>query len=189
MDWKHLLPYLGPVIVVVLLGRRLLRNPPRKVRLWRLFIAPVIVSLGVIAVLSTSPVPTPLLYWVVGFAVALALGAAAGFLTTHHQEFSIDAESGQVTSRATPIGIALIFVLFALRYGLKYVTTGGDPYAAAAHPMHPSASLVGWTDVGLLFATGLVYARTITTWLHARPLIAAHKAQKAISGGTAPGNQ
>jgi hypothetical protein len=78
----------------------------------------------------------------------------------------------------------LILVLFALRYGLKYITPHADPYAA--HPVHPSASVIGWTDLGIVFAVGMVYARTVTTWIHARPLLAAHKAQKAISSEAPP---
>jgi hypothetical protein len=186
MDWNHLLPYLAPVLVVALMARRLIRNTPRKVKPWRLFILPVIILLAVVATLSASPLPTPLPFWVIGFAAALAIGALAGFFTTHHQEFAIDNE-GEVTARATPIGTALIVALFALRFGLKYVTTGGDPYSAPS--LHPSANVIGWTDAGLMFATGLVFARAITTWFHARPLIAAHKAQKAVSSEPAPGNQ
>jgi hypothetical protein len=187
MDWKQLLPYLGPALVVVLLARRLARNPPRKVRPWRLFIGPVVITLAVIAVFSTTPLPQPIAIWLLGFAVALAIGGTAGFLTTHHQEFSIDKETGEVWARATPVGTALIVVLFALRYGLKYIMPHADPYTA--QPVHPSASVIGWTDVGIMFAVGMIYARTITTWLHARPLLAAHKAQAAISGDAPPGNQ
>jgi hypothetical protein len=187
MDWKHLLPYLGPVLVVVLLGRRLLRNAPRKVRPWGLFILPAIITLAVIGIFSTNPLPQPVVMWGLGFAVALAVGATAGFLTTHHQEFTIDKETGEVFARATPFGTLLIVGLFALRFGMKYITPQADPYAA--HPVHPSASVLGWTDVGIMFAMGMVYARTITTWLHARPLLAEHKAQKAISADPAPGSQ
>jgi hypothetical protein len=189
MDWKHLLPYLAPVLVVGLMARRLIRNTPRKVNLWRMFIPPVIILLAVIGVLYTSPMPAPLPLWAAGFSVAIILGAAAGFFTTHHQEFSID-QDGEVTARATPVGTAIILALFALRFGLKYVTTGGDPYAAPN--VHPSGNVIGWTDAGLMFATGLVFARVITTWFHARPLIAAHKAQKLaapVSGDAPPGNQ
>lgn len=190
MDWKHLLPYLGPILVVALLARRVLRNPPRKVKIWRMFIAPVVIVLAVSATLAVSPMPGPL--WIVGFVIALALGAGVGFLTTHHQEFSID-EDGDVSARATPIGTVLVVGLFAVRYGIKYLTgSGGNTYAPA---MHPAAGVIGWTDVGLMFSTGLVFARVVTTWVHARPLIEAHKAQKAIaqaapppSGDAPPGN-
>lgn len=187
MDWKHLLPYLGPVLVVALLGRRLIRNEPRKVRPWSLFVLPALILLGVLGVFSTTPLPQPIMIWGIGFIVALAIGAGAGFLTTHHQEFTIDSQTGDVSARATPIGTVLIVALFALRYGVKYVTPHADPYAG--HPVHPSVSVAGWTDVGIMFAAGMVYARAITTWIHARPLIAAHKAQKAISVDPAPGNQ
>ncbi len=183
MDWKHLLPYLGPVLIVALLARRLIRNQPRKVRFWGLFIVPALIALAVIAAFSTSPVPA--MIWVVGFIVALAVGAGAGFLTTHHQEFTID-KDGDVWARATPIGALIVVALFALPFGLKYVMTGGDAYAP---PVHPSADVIGWTDVGLMFATGLVFARAITTWFHARPLLAAHEARKALSADAVPGNQ
>jgi protein-S-isoprenylcysteine O-methyltransferase Ste14 len=187
MDWQHLLPYLGPVLVIALLARRLLRNEPRKIRPWGLLILPTIITLGVISLFAATPLPQPIVIWGLGFGVALAIGATAGFLTSHHQEFTIDKATGDVFARATPLGAILVVVLIAARFGIKYVTPHADPYAA--HPVHPSASVLGWTDVGIMFAMGMVYARTITTWLHARPLLAAHKAQQAISTDPAPGNQ
>lgn len=188
MDWKHLLPYLITALVAVLvLGRRLIRNPARKVRPWGLFILPVVISLGVIAIFTTTPLPQPVVIWALGFLVALAIGAVAGFLTTHHQEFTIDKDTGEVFARATPVGTAIILVLFALRFGMKFITPQAD--MDAGQSAHPSMSVIGWTDVGIMFAMGLVFARAITTWIHARPLLAAHKAQKAISTEPAPGNQ
>ena len=185
MDWNHLLPYLAPVLIVALLARRLIRNAPRKVRPGRLFILPAIIAFGVIAALAASPMPPP--FWIAGYIVAVALGAGAGFLTTHHQEFSIDAATGEVSARATPIGSMLIVALFALRFGLRFVMPGIDPYGPPHG--HPSADVIGWSNASLMFATGLVFARAITTWFHARPLIAAHKAQKALSPDAAPRNQ
>ena len=45
--------------------------------------------------------------------------------------------------------------------------------------------LVGWTDAGLMFAAGLVFARAATTWVRARKLIVEHKTQ--IRSGPLPG--
>lgn len=180
MDWNHLLPYLAPVLVVFFLARRLIRNAPRKVKVGRLFILPTIIALGVVGTFAASPVPAPI--WIAGFAVALALGAGVGFLTTHHQEFAID-QDGDVTARATPIGSLLVLAFFAARFGLKYFMAGGNPYAPA---IHANANVLGWADAGLMFSTGLVFARALTTWVHARPLIESHKAQKAMAAEAPP---
>jgi len=179
MDWQHLLPYLGPVLIVALVARRLIRNAPQKVKPSRLFIAPAIIVLAVAVTFAMTPLPGPL--WIAGFALALAAGGIAGYLMTHHQEFSIDYETGEITSRATPIGLILVGGLFAVRFGLKYVTNGGNPYGPPN--LHPSATAIGWTDMGIMFALGLVLARAATTWLRTRPLIAAHKGKQ---DGSAP---
>jgi hypothetical protein len=186
MDWKQLGPYIVPALVVLFLARRLITNKPQKVRVNLLFLRPLIIAFAVVALLSVSPLPH--LFWLIGFVIALALGAGVGFFTTHHQEFSIDYDTGEITSRATPIGSILIVALFAVRFGLRFVMGGGG--TSFGPPVHPSADVVGWTDAGLMFSTGFVFARAATTWLRARPLIAEHKARKlTASTDAAPGNQ
>lgn len=181
MTIQQLLPYLAPVLVIFLVGRRLIRNAPRKVKPWRLFIPPLIVTGAVIATFSMTPLPGPL--WIAGFAVALAVGGAIGFLTTHHQEFSLDPETGEITSRATPIGLMLVLGFFVVRFGLKFVMSGGDPYGPQNYQpnLHPTMTAIAWTDLGIMFSLGLVIARAVTTWLRALPLLA----QRA--GATAAG--
>ncbi|HEX3672954.1 MAG TPA: hypothetical protein VHU87_01650 [Rhizomicrobium sp.] len=170
IDWHHAGPYIVPVIVLALFARRLIKNEPRKVRLGGLFVLPLLLVVAVAATLANTPAPP--LFWMVGYAIALVLGAGVGFLTTHHQEFTIDPATGTVMSRATPIGTILIVILFALRFGLKLVV----PQMNAPTGGHPSADVLAWTDAGLIFSTGLMIARAATTWFHARPLIAAHRA-------------
>lgn len=177
IDWAHLTPYIVPVLVVALLARRLIRNPPRKVKVNRMFVMPAIAAIATIGTLATTKAPP--LFWIAGYLVALALGAGVGFLTTHHQEFSLDTDSGEITAKATPIGTILIAVLFALRFGLKLVfpQLGGSGYGAPQ--AHPSADILAWTDAGLIFSTAMLAARVATTWLRTRPLILAHRAAKA----------
>jgi hypothetical protein len=182
MDWKHLAPYIVPLVIVAFLARRLIRNAPQKVRVNLLFLRPLLIAVAVVAALSASPFPQ--LFWIVGFAVALAAGAGVGFLMTHHQEFSIDYDTGVVTSQATQIGTMLFVALFVVRFGLKYFMNGGNLYAAP--PAHPGADVIGWTDAGLLFSAGFVFARAATTWLRARPLIAEHKARKLAAAPSEP---
>jgi len=186
MDWQHLLPYLAPIIVLALVARRLIRNAPRKVKPWRVFVPPAIIAALVTLTFATMPMPAPI--WTAGFVAALAAGGLVGFLMTHHQEFTIDRDTGEITVRATPIGLILVGAFFVIRYGAKYVVSGGDPYAAQNFQpnVHPSASLIAWTDVGLMFSVGLVFARAITTWLRTRPLIAAHKEATASAAALPP---
>src|ERR1700691_4044675 len=119
IDWSHTTPYLVPILVIGLMARRLIRNAPRKVKVNRMFILPTIAAVGTIATLATRR--TPALCWIAGFVIAALLGAGIGFLTTHHQEFALDTDTGEITSRATPVGTILIVALFALRFGLKLV--------------------------------------------------------------------
>jgi hypothetical protein len=186
MTTQQLLPYLAPLLVIALVGRRLIRNAPRKVKPWRVFIGPLIVIAAVIATFAMTPLPGPL--WIAGFVVALAAGGAIGFLTTHHQEFALDPETGEITSRATPIGLLLVGGFFIVRFGLKFVMSGGNPYGPQNYQpdLHPTMTAIAWTDVGIMFALGLVIARAVTTWLRARPLIAQRAEAKAAGQVSAP---
>jgi hypothetical protein len=177
--WKTVAPYIVPLLVILLVGRRLIKNPARKVRVGSLWIMPLIVMAATIATLVMMPKPP--LFWVGGYALAAVLGGTVGFLTSHHQEFSLDYDTGTITSKATPIGTILIAALFALRFGLKMIfpQLGGGGYSYGAAAVHPSADLLAWTDAGLIFSTGLLIARAATTYLRARPLLEAHKAHKA----------
>ncbi len=174
IDWNHAAPYIVPVLVVALLARRVITNKPRPVKIGTLFIWPLIAFAGVIGMFAVAPAAPPL-FWILGFVVALALGAGIGFLTSHHQEFAVDPEHGTITSRATPIGSILVVALFALRYGLKFAFPqlggGGVPQA------HPSADVLAWADAGVLFSAAMLTARAVTTWLRTRPLIQAHRSQ------------
>jgi len=177
--FKEIGPYIVPVLVIALVARRLIQNRPRKVRIASLWVAPLIALIGTGTTLVMTPAPP--LFWIVGFAVAAALGGTVGFLTSHHQEFSIDYETGTITSRATPIGLILFAGLFAARYGLKFAfpQLNGGGYAYGAPMAHPSADVLAWTDAGLIFSTVMLLARAATTYLRTRPLIEAHKAHKA----------
>ncbi len=182
---KQIAPYLVPLLVVALMARRIIRNPPRKVRIASLWVAPMIALLGTGTTLAMAPMPQ--LFWIVGFAAAAALGGTIGFLTSHHQEFSIDYETGTITSRATPIGLILFAGLFAVRYALRFAfpqMSGG--YAYGGPMVHPSADVLAWTDAGLIFSTAMLLARAATTFLRTRPLIEAHKAQKAAASSASP---
>jgi hypothetical protein len=186
INWAHAAPYIGPLLVIALVGRRLIRNAPRKVKVNRMFILPVIATVATASTLAMTPMPS--LFWIAGFAIAAALGAGVGFLTTHHQEFSLDYDTGEITSKATPIGSILIGALFVVRYGLKFAFPQLGGSGIGSPIAHPSADVFAWTDAGLFFSVAMVIARVATTWLRTRPLILAHRAAKLPAAADQPGS-
>lgn len=183
---KELMPYIVPLLVVFIMARRLMRNKPSKVKTNRLFVLPVIVIIATVATLSSAPLPRPWLLWIPIDVTALIAGLVVGFLSAHHQAFSLDYDTGTITSKATPLGTILVAVLFAARFGLKFILPGvnGSPFSAASYmpdspipsaPHSGPASIMGWTDAGIIFSAAMLFARAFTTWLRAQPLIAAHK--------------
>jgi hypothetical protein len=185
MNLHQLEPYLVPLVVVVILARRLMRNKPQKVKTRRLFVLPGIVAIATVITLYSTGVPGVL--WIGVYAAALIAGAVVGFLSAHHQEFALDYETGTITSKATPIGSALVVALFAVRFVMKLLMPGvaGSATAVSSYtpgsplpsvPAHASGALLGWTDAGIIFSAAMMLARAATTYLRAQPLLAEHKA-------------
>jgi hypothetical protein len=176
----HIGPYLIPLLVIALVARRLIRNPARKVKPARLFITPVVLALATAFTLSRTGWPS--LAWLGIDMVAAAAGAGAGYLSARHREFSLDAESGDIMARATPIGTIIFAALLALRFGLKLLfpqlNGSAQSYAPPPPNFHPAASVIGWTDAGLVFSTAMLLATAATTWLHTRQLAAERRARR-----------
>lgn len=184
-------PYILPLVVVVIMARRLMNNKPRKVKVNRIFLFPAFVIIATVATLWSAPMPTPWLLWIPIEIGAVVAGLVIGFLSAHHQEFSIDYDTGAITSKATPVGTILVLALFAVKFGLKFILpdVNGSPFSASGYipdspiphaPHNGPASIMGWTDAGIILSAAMLFARAFTTWLRAQPLIAAHKDHVAV---------
>ena len=171
--WHDIGSYVLPLLVVGLIVRRGIRAKPRKVRMRSMWILPILIALATWTTLADAP-PSGFLNAVL-FSIALAAGLAVGWLRARHMAFFVDPQTGRVTSKATPIGTILVVALFVVRFGLK-IAMPGLP-AGAGH--HAAAGALLWTDAGLLFSTGLVWGRAVTTRLRVRPLIDAHRTAAA----------
>ena len=171
MTAKDFLPYLGPAIVLALVARRFLRaQKPQRIKPNRLWIGPVFLALPMALVLWTSPRPD--LLGVALFVVALAAGLGLGYLRALHQTFSIDPETGNVMSQASPVGLIIFIVIFAVRYGLNtWMNQGASP--GMGRP--PSPQLLLYTDAMMVFAFGMVSATAWEIWRRTRPLVIAHR--------------
>ncbi len=173
MNWNQLLPYLGPAIIVIVVLRRALRaQEPRRIRPNLLWIQPAILLAGMITLFAAAPVQlSPLAIGI--FAIGAVAGAAVGYFRALHQQFSIDAETGNVMSKATPLGSLLFLGIFIVRFAMNSWMKGG-PQTDMHHP--PSANVLLYTDATLFFAFAMVAATAFEVYRRTRPVVAAHKA-------------
>jgi hypothetical protein len=185
MNWQQVTPYIVPLLVVVLIARRAIRaQKPQRVRPSRMWIGPVYLGVAMALVLATAPMPSVL--GLALFAAGAILGGVFGYFRALHQEFSIDAETGKVMSKATPLGSMLFVGLFVVRFALSYWMRGDTtPAAMKAH----SAQIVLYTDTMLFFAFAMVTVSAWEVWRRTRPLVAEHKAAQAVTPPEAPGTE
>jgi hypothetical protein len=151
--------YLAPLIGVTLL---LLRNARhRRLRVERLWIAPLVVLVFAVAALAVQPPPD--LVAMLLCAAALPLGALAGWWRGRLTRIVVDPKTHELASRASPIGMVLILAVFALRYGLRSFS------AETAQALH--IPLAGLVDALMLLAVGLVCAQRLEVALRANRLL------------------
>jgi len=173
MNGNQYLQYIGPAIVVIVIARRLLRAPQaRRIRPGLLWIQPAILLAGMIALFAATPVQLSPLSLAI-FVVAAIAGGTVGYFRALHQEFSIDPETGNVMSKATPLGSVLFLGIFIVRFVMNTWMKDGQQ-TDMAHP--PSANVLLYTDATLFFAFAMVAATAWEIWRRTRPIVAEHKA-------------
>jgi hypothetical protein len=171
MNWQQVAPYIVPLLVVALIARRVLRAKPQRLRPSRLWIGPVYLAVGMALVLWQSPMPG--VFGMALFVAGAAIGGAVGYLRALHQEFSIESETGNVMSKATPLGSMLFLGLFIVRFGMNYWMRGdATPVAMKAH----STQIMLYTDTMLFFAFAMVSVSAWEVWRRTRPLVVEHRA-------------
>jgi hypothetical protein len=114
-----------PIVIVVAIV--VLRNSrPRKLKVDRLWVYPLILMLMLIAALSAAP--PPVTAPAIGILVlALAIGVAIGWQRGRLTHITLDPATQELTAKASPIAIALILAVFLLRNGLgDYLRLGGQ---------------------------------------------------------------
>jgi hypothetical protein len=175
MDLHTLSPLIVPLIVAVVLLRRAMREQkPKRVRFTRLWLFPALLLLVTIPSLMNGPTPGILasLAWL----VAMVVGGLIGWYRVHTLEFTLDAESGKVSARATQFGALLLVGLIALRYGAEFLVKNLG--------LGTGEGFVYFTDAMLLFSTSMFVARSVHTWIRAKALVVAHKAAVPLTDET-----
>ena len=174
MSFKNIAPYIPVLVIVLIVARRIvMAQTLQRVRVWRLWIMPAYLALVMSFVLGITPMPSPV--GIAIFAVAAFAGLGAGYMRALHQEFSIDPDTGNVMSKASPVGSILFIGIFLVRFGLNFWMNGG---AASGLTHRPDPRVFVYTDAMLFFAFAMVSASAWEVWRRTRPLIAEHRSSQ-----------
>jgi len=159
--------YMAPLVAIALV---ILRNSrARRLRIETLWIMPVVILALVGLSFSQQGVPTPAMLAV--DLAALAAGGALGWWRGRLTHISVDADSHELTSRASPVGMLLILAIFALRYGVRLY--------AAQNLTAVGVSANAIADAALVVTVGLVCAQRLEIALRATRLL--NEARTAVA--------
>ncbi|HYD44009.1 MAG TPA: CcdC protein domain-containing protein [Phenylobacterium sp.] len=151
-------PYL---IMAAFMGLALLRGSRRRdLSVNRLWIMPTVLLVGALLLFSQQAAPSPVMFAV--HIAALALGAFVGWWRGRLTHIEVDEETGRMTSRSSPLGMALLAGLVMVRYAAR------DLISANAERLHVTA--IDIADAFLLFALGLVCVQRLEMWLRAKKI-------------------
>ena len=165
MSSAQVLPYLIPVLVVLLILRRNLRS--RTLKMERLWVYPAILVLAAGAAMRGEPFPGVLALF--GFVVALGVGGVIGWWRGRLTNIMIDPTTHDFTSQASLAGTLLIGAVFALRYGVKMALANGG---ASAPPMGLHLDVTGITNGLTIFLAAMVSVQRIEMFLRCQKLLA-----------------
>jgi len=157
-----LLPYIVPLLLLVIVVRRSLRE--RRVRLQTLWIAPAVFTAVTVYVLAHSPPPS--LLGVAELVGGFAVGCGIGWLRGRTTRLRIDHATGDLLSRATPLAMILFAAVFVGRTSLRLALLQEPSAAGGVHPDLPR-----FTDILLVFALGMVAAQRLEIWLRGRKFL------------------
>lgn len=167
-DWKGAAPYAIVALVLYVVVRRNLR--PRPLKIERMWFYPVLVGAAAVSTLASQPPPLTAVS-IAAIAAALIVGVLVGWQRGRLTHITIDPATHDLTSKTSPVGMALVLALFGLKFVLRAAPIGKDlPLSAAV-----------LTDASLLFATGLMVAQRLEMWIRARGLLAEAQAAKALA--------
>ncbi len=174
--FRQIAPYVAPILVMAVVFWRMRKaSQGRPLKPNRLWIRPAILAVfALLAFIHPAPI-TPVSVAI--FVVAAVAGVGFGYLSARHQHLTLDPATGAITSKMSPIGMALFLAIFASRYLVRLIVEGGEPPQPFAHP---TSGALTYTDTALLCALGLVVAQAWETWRRARALTAAKKPDSPV---------
>lgn len=153
--WTYLVPVIA-IVAIVLRGVR-----ARALRIERMWITPALILLTIMASFAIQPPPRFVI--LVAEVFALGLGSGVGWWRGRTTKITLDPVTRALTSKASPVGMALIAGVFLLRFAFRDYAT--------AHAGDLDIAPIEVADVLLLFAAGLVCVQRVEMWIRARRLL------------------
>ena len=162
-QYGPLLPYLLPVLILLLIVRR--GATARKIKIERMWVMPALLILAGASLFTAAQVPSPLI--MAELAAALVAGGVVGWYRGRLTHITIDPATHDLTSRTSPVGVVLIAVLFAARYGIRLA------FPDAGYGQGSLGSQAGAVaDALTLFGIGAMVVQRLEMWLRCRRLLA-----------------
>ncbi|MFI4936428.1 MAG: hypothetical protein ACHP7N_17605 [Caulobacterales bacterium] len=165
--------FVGVALLVIVLRN----SRPRKLKIERLWIYPVILFLALVGSLAANPPPVTVIS--IGLLVlGLIIGAGLGWQRGRFTRIDIHPETHDLTSRASPVGLIFIFAIFALRYGLRDLLTENASF------LHIPVIAAG--EAVVVLGIAMLTTQRLELWLRARRMLAEAQAAKAAPPTTSP---
>jgi hypothetical protein len=151
-----------PIVIVAAVV--LLRNSrPRKLKVERLWIYPLILMLMLVAALSAAP--PPVTAPAIGILVlALIVGVAIGWQRGRFTHITLDPATHELTAKASPIAIALILVVFLLRSG------AGDLLRLGGHTFDKGL-VTAAGDALVVLGVAMMSTQRVEMWIRASRML------------------
>jgi hypothetical protein len=164
--WQSYIPFAVIALVFVLRLRQINRH--RRIHLWRLLVAPALVSVVALA-LMTSAAPDAKGF--AAFVGAMVPGVAVGWQRARFMAMEYDRESDSLSVRTSPVALVFLLAIMVLR---RMVLWTAGVFGGAAGAMAGGAHQAMWPIDGLIgFGLAMVVAQNVELWLRARKLRAA----------------
>ena len=167
-QYGPLLPYIVPLLTLLLIVRRGLTA--RKMKIERMWVMPAFLIFAGGSMFATAHTPSPLV--AAELAAALAAGGVVGWYRGRLTHISIDPATHDLTSKTSPVGLVLIAVLFAARYGIRLALPG----AGAGEPGSLETQAGAIADALALFGIGAMAVQRLEMWMRCNRLLAEAKA-------------
>jgi hypothetical protein len=162
-QYQPLLPYIIPLLVVLLIVRRGLMA--RKIKIERMWVLPALLIFAGGSMFASAHIPGPMILG--ELIAAAAAGAVVGWYRGRLTHITIDPTTHDLTSRTSPVGVVLIAVLFGARYGIRLAF----PEVGYGHgSLESQASAIA--DALTLFGIGAMVVQRLEMWLRCRRLLA-----------------
>jgi hypothetical protein len=150
------------IVPLAIIALVILRNSrARRLRIESLWIAPTLIVAAIGLQLGQEGMPTPLALGV--DIAALVIGALLGWWRARFTHITINPETHELTSRASPIGMFVVLALFAVRYVLRVYAVQNA--GTIGLPVNVIA------DGALVISVGLVCAQRLEIALRATRLL------------------